>query len=169
MEKQETKWVKLIHESRAKLQELEFELESKSLEVTVLQCNVEEKDVEMGILKTQIRAKSEDIDTLQSQRDDIQQQLKEKDVHITAVSRELQHNRDKIEALTDDKQELTSQMISLEARFKEVEFFQNYYIQEVNQLRAELMNKVAEIDHLKKQQTDRAGEDTLPSTTPAGL
>ena len=169
MEEQEAKWLTLIHESRAKQQELEFELESKNSEVTLLHCNAEEKDVENGILKTQIRAKSEEINTLQIRGDDLQQQLKEKDIHITAISSELQHNRDKIEALTDDKQELASQMISLEARFKEVEFFQNHYSQEVDQLREELMDKVAEIDHLRKQQTDRLGADTVPSISPAGL
>ena len=166
MEEQEAKWLKLIHESRAKQLELEFELESKNSEVTLLHCNAEEKDVEIGILNTQIRAKEEEISTLQIQGDDLQQQLKEKDIHVTAISSEL---NDRIEALTDDKQELTSQMISLEARFKEVEFFQNHYSQEVDQLREELMNKVAEIDHLRKQQTDRVGADTLPSTSPAGL
>ena len=169
MEKQEAKWLKLMHESRAKQQELEFELESKNLEVTLLQCNAEIRDVEIVILKTQIRAREEEIGTLQSQGDDLQQQLKVKDIHITAISRELQCNQDKIEALTENKQELTSQLISLETRLKEVEFFQNHYSQEVDQLREELMNKVAEIDHLKKQQTDRKREETLPSTSPAGL
>ena len=167
MEEQEAKWLKLIHESRAKQQELQFELESKNSEVTLLHCNAEEKDVEIGILKTQVRAKSEEINTLQSQGEDLQ--LKEKDIHITAISSELRHNRDMIEALTDDKQELTSQIISLEARFKEVEFFQSHYSQEVDQLREELMNKVAEMDHLRKQQTDRVEADTLPSTFPGGL
>ena len=100
---------------------------------------------------------------------DLQQQLEEKNIDITAISSELQHNQDKIEAVTDDKQKLTSQMISLEARFKEVEFFRDHYSQEVDQLREELMNKVAEIDHLRKQQTDRVGADTVPSTSPAGL
>ena len=168
MEKQEAKWLKLMHESIAKQQELEFELESKNLEVTLLQCNAEVRDVEIVILKTQIRARKEkEIGTLQNQGDDFQQQLKVKDIHITAISSEC--NQDKIEALTENKQELTSQLISLETRLKEVEFFQNHYSQEVDQLREELMNKVAEIDHLKKQQTDRKGEDTLPSTSPAGL
>ena len=169
MEEQEAKWLTLIHESRAKQQELQLELESKNSEVTLLHCNVEEKDVEIGILKTQIRAKSEEISILQSQGDDLQQQLEEKNIDITAISSELQHNQDKIEAITDDKQKLTSQMISLEARFKEVEFFRDHYSQEVDQLREELMNKVAEIDHLRKQQTDRVGADTVPSTSPAGL
>ena len=166
MEEQEAKWLTLIHESRAKQQALELELESKNSEVTLLHCNIEEKDVEIGILKTQITAQSEEINTLQSQEDDLQQQLKEKNIRITAISSEY---HGKIEALTDDKQELTSQMISLEARFKEVEFFRNHHSQEVDQLREELMNKVAEIDHLRKQQTDRAGVDTLSSTSPAGL
>ena len=169
MEKEEAKWLKLIHESRAKQQELEFELESKNSEVTLLRCNAEERDVEIGILKTQITAKEEEINTLQSQGDDFQQQLKEKDIHMTAISSELQHNRDKIEAVTEDKQELTSQMISLEARFKEVEFVQNHYSQEVDQLREELMDKVAEINHLRRQQTDIISADTLPSTFPGGL
>ena len=88
---------------------------------------------------------------------------------MTAISSELQHNRDKIEAVTEDKQELTSQMISLEARFKEVEFVQNHYSQEVDQLREELMDKVAEINHLRRQQTDIISADTLPSTFPGGL
>ena len=169
MEELEAKWLKLINESRAKQQELEFELESNNLEVTILHCIAEEKDVEIGFLETQMRANSEEINTLKSQGVELQQQLKEKDIHITAISSELQHNRDNIEVLTDDKQELTSQMISLEARFKEVEFFRNHYSQEVDQLREELMDKKAEIDHLRKQQTDRAGVDTLPSTSPAGL
>ena len=42
-------------------------------------------------------------------------------------------------------------------------------MQEVDQLREELMNKEAEIDHLRRQQTDRIGADTLPSTSPVGL
>ena len=65
--------------------------------------------------------------------------------------------------------ELTSQMIFLETKFKEVEFFQNHYSQEIDQLREELMNKVAEIHHLRTQQMGRVGADTLPSTSPAGL
>ena len=64
---------------------------------------------------------------------------------------------------------LTNQMIFLEAKFKEVEFFQNHYNQEVDQLREELMNKVAEIHHLRTQQMGRVGADTLLSTSPASL
>ena len=91
-------------------------------------------------------------DALQHDREDLQQQLIAKDIQITTISRELQYNQDRIETLTDDKQQLTSHIDSLEARFREVEFLRDHYSHEVDQLRQELMEKIAEVDHLSKKQ-----------------
>ena len=147
----ETELSRLKHESGAKQQEKEFEL------------------------KAQIGAKSEEIEALQSQadalqhdREDLQQQLIAKDIQITTISRELQYNQDRIETLTDDKQQLTSHIDSLETRFREVEFLRDHYSHEVDQLRQELMDKIAEVDHLSKKQKDFVPVKALPPTSPAG-
>ena len=64
--------------------------------------------------------------------------------------------------------ELTSQMHVLEAKFKEGEFFRDHYSQEVDQLREELMDKILEIESLRKQLKDVVPADTFATTTPAG-
>ena len=95
----------------------------------------------------------------------LQQQLKEKDAKIAAISTE---SKNRIEMLTDEKQKLTNQNGELEARLEEVEFFRDIYSQESDQLRADLMDKIAEIDNLRKGQADMVPEGTFPLTLPAG-
>ena len=56
----------------------------------------------------------------------------------------------------------------LEAKFKEVEFFRDHYSQEVDQLREELMNRILEIESLRKQLKDVVPAGALPTTSPAG-
>ena len=136
---------RLIHETTAKQQEMELEL------------------------KAQMSTKSEKINTLQSQvdalqhdQDDHQQQLKEKDIQIASISSESQYKQYRIETLTADRQELTRQVHTLEAKLEEEKFFRDHYSQEVDQLREELMEKIVENENLTKQQTD-----TLPTTCPA--
>lgn len=116
-------------------------------------------------LKTQIRAKSDEINNLQIQACYLQQQLKEKDAKIAAISTE---SKNRIEMLTDEKQKLTNQNGELEARLGEVEFFRDIHSQESDQLRADLMDKIAEIDNLRKGKADMVPEGTFPLTLPPG-
>ena len=131
----ETQLSRLTHESTAKQQEIELEL------------------------KAQMRTKSEEINVLQSQadaiqcdQDDLQQQLKAKDLQITAISTELQHKEHKIETLTVKCNEMMAQINSLDAKLTKVEFLEGVSSQEVDQLREELMDKEVEIDYLRKEQ-----------------
>ena len=142
---------RLIHETTAKQQEMELEL------------------------KAQMSTKSEKINTLQSQvdalqhdQDDHQQQLKEKDIQIASISSESQYKQYRIETLTADRQELTRQVQTLEAKLEEEKFFRDHYSQEVDQLREELMEKIVENEYLTKQQKDVVQADTIPTTSPAG-
>ena len=142
---------RIIHETTAKQQKVEFEL------------------------KAQISTKSEKINTLQSQvnalqhdQDGLQKQLKERDIQIASISSELQHKQNRIETFTADRQELTRQVQTLEAKLEEEKFFRDHYSQEVDQLREELMDKIVENENLTKQQKDVVTADTVPTTCPAG-
>ena len=141
---------RIIHKTTAKQQKMELEL------------------------KAQISTKSEKINTLQSQvdalqhdQDDHQQQLKERDIQIASISSESQYKQSRIETLTADRQELTRQVHTLEAKLEEEKFFRDHYSQEVDQLREELMHKIVENEYLTKQQKDVVTADTLPTTCPA--
>ena len=90
-------------------------------------------------------------------RDDVQQQLKAKDI---AISSESQHNQHRIEALTDENKEMTARINSLEAKLVKVESLEGISSQEIDQLREELMDKEVEIDYLRKQRAY-----TTPTTT----
>ena len=147
-EEHEAELSRLTHESTAKQQEIEFEL----------QAQLRTRNEEMSILQSQ-------ADTLQCDKDDLQQQLKEKRIQITAISSEARH---RVEALTADMQKLTSQMDLLDTSHKEAEFYRDHYSQEVDQLREELMDRILEIEFLRKQLNDVVPADTLPTTTPAG-
>ena len=125
-EEHETELSKLMHESTAKQQEIEFELKAQA-------------------------------DAL---REDLQQQLKAKDLQITAISRESQHNQGRIDTLTDENKEMTTKIDSLNAKLVKLEFLKGVSSREVDQLREELMDKEVEIDFLRKDQ-----EYTTPTTT----
>ena len=131
-EEHEAELSRLTYESTAKQQEIELELKAQILQA----------------------------DALQRDRDDLQQQLTAKDIQITAISSELQHNQDRIEALTDKNREMTAQINSLENKFTKAEFLEGVFSQEVDQLREELMGKEVEIDYLRKEQAY-----TTPTTT----
>ena len=128
---------RLTHESKLKLQEIELELKAQ----------IGTKSEEIEILQSQ-------ADALQHDREDLQQLLKAK---FTVISKELQHNQDRVETLT-------SHIGSLEARFREVEFLRDHYSHEVDQLRKELMAKIAEVDQLRKEQEDMVPAKTHPPT-----
>ena len=93
-------------------------------------------------------------------REDLQQQLKAKDIEIIAIRRESQHNQDRSEALTDEKKEMAAQINFLEAKLVKLEFLEGVSSQVVDQLREELMDKEVEIDYLRKEQAH-----TTPTTT----
>ena len=147
-EMHEAELSRLTHESTAKQQEIEFELKAQ----------LRTRNEEMSILQSQ-------ADTLHCDKDYLQQQLKEKGIQITAISSEARH---RVEALTADMQELTSQMDLLDASHKEAEFYRDHYSQEVDQLREELMDRILEIEFLRKQLNDVVPADTLPTITPGG-
>ena len=90
------------------------------------------------------------------------------DIQIVSISSESQHKQNRIETLTADREELTSQMHILEAKFKEVEFFRDHYSQEVDHQREELMDKILEIESLRKQQKDVVPVNALQATALAG-
>ena len=121
-EKHEAEPSRLAHESKAKQQEIEFELKAQTLRA--------------------------DHD-----RDDLQQQLKAKDIHITAISSESQLNQHRIKVLTDENKEMTARINSLEAKLTKLEFLECVASQEVDQLREQTMDKEVEIDYLRKEQT----------------
>ena len=131
-EEHEAELSRLTHESTAKQQEIELELKAQILQA----------------------------DALQHDRDDLQQQLTAKDVKITAISSELQHNQNRIEALTDKNNEMTAEINSLEDKLVKLEFLEGASSQVVDQLREELMDKEVEIDYLRKEQAY-----TTPTTT----
>ena len=125
-EEHETELSKLMHESTAKQQEIEFELKAQA-------------------------------DAL---REDLQQQLKAKDLQITAISRELRHNQGQIDILTDENKEMTTKIDSLNAKLVKLEFLEGVSSQEVDQLRQDLMDREVEIDYLRNEQAH-----TIPTTT----
>ena len=116
-------------------------------------------------LKAQMRAKCDEISNLQIQACYLQQKLKEKDAQSAAISSE---SKNRIEMLMDEMQKLTNQNGELEARLGEVEFYRDIYSQESDQLRADLMDKIAEIDSLRKGQADMVPESTFRLTLPVG-
>ena len=142
---------RIIHETTVKQQKVEFELIAQ----------ISTKSEKINILQSQ-------VDALQHDQDDHQQQLKEKDIQIASISSESQYKQSRIEILTADRQELTRQVQTLEAKLEEEKFFREHYSQEVDQLREELMEKIVENEYLTKQQKDVVTADTLPTTTPAG-
>ena len=150
-EMHEAELSRLTHESTAKQQDIEFELKAQ----------LRTRNEEMSILRSQ-------ADALQCDKDDLQQQLKERDIQIASISSESQHKQNSIETLTAYTEELTSEMHVLEAKFMEVEFFRDHYSQEVDQLREELMDKILEIESLRKQQKGVVQADTFPTTSPTG-
>ena len=137
-------------ELRKMREEHEAELSRLTYESTTKQQNIE----------LELKAQILQADALQRNRDDLQQQLTAKDIQITAISSELQHNQDRIEALTDKNKEMTAQINSLENKFTKAEFLEGVFSQEVDQLREELMDKEVEIDYLRKEQAY-----TTPTTT----
>ena len=163
-------------EVRKKEEELRQVMEDHQVEVSRLihETTAKQQDVEFE-LKAQLSNKSETISTLQSQvdalqydQDDHQQQLKERDIQIASISSELQYKQSRIETLTADRQELTRQVHILEVKLEEEKFFQDHYSREVDQLREELMEKIVENEYLTKQQKDVVTADTLLTTSPAG-
>ena len=158
-------------EVRKKEEKLRQVKEDHQVEISriILESTAKQQKVEFE-LKAQISTKSEKINTLQSQvdalqhdQDGLQQQLKERDIQIASISSELQYKQNRIETFTADRQELTRQVQTLEAKLEEEKFFRDHYSQEVDQLREELMDKVVENEYLTKQQ-----RDTVPTTCPAG-
>ena len=135
---------------------LQLELESKNLEVTFLRCDGQEKDDEIATIKRhraeENKALQSQVDSLQIELRNLQQKVAEKENEIAAIINDSHSNQDRIETLEIEKQELTTQMESLEARYREVEFFQDTYSGEVDQLRDDLMDKELEIDFLRKEQ-----------------
>ena len=125
----------------------------------------------MEFVKALIRTKSEDINVLQCQadalqcdRDDLQQQLNAKDIHITAISSELQHKQHMIETLTDKNNEMMAKINSLEAKLVKLEFLEGVSSQEIDQLREDLMDKEVEIDYLRKEQAYTTSKTTATSS-----
>ena len=163
-------------EVREKEEELRQVKKDHQLEISRIIHKTTAKQQKMELeLKAQISTKSEKINTLQSQvdalqhdHDDHQQQLKERDIQIASISSELQQKQSRIETLTADRQELTRQVYTLEAKLEEEKFFRDHYSQEVDLLRDELMDKIVENEYLTKQQKDVVQADILPTTSPAG-
>jgi len=151
---------------------LQLELESKNLEVTFLRCDAKEKDDEIAAIKRHREEESKvlqsEVDSLQQDLGNLQQRLIEKDNEIAAIINASKCNQDRIKTLELEKQELTTQMKSLEAKCKEVEFFRDTYSWEVDQLRGDLMDKEVEIDLLRKQQVHIFPTSALSSYFPVG-
>ena len=148
---------------------LQLELESKNLEVTFLRCDGQEKDDEIATIKRhrteEKKALQSQVDSLQKELRNLQQKVAEKENEIATIINDSQCNQDRIETLELEKKELTTQKESLEARYGEVEFFRDIYSQEVDQLRDDLMDKVLEIDFLRKEQVQIM---PTPSSSPLG-
>ena len=132
----------------------------------------EEHEAELSRLAHESKAKQQEIEfELKAQiiqadalLDDLQQQLKAKDIHITAISSESQHNQHRIEALTDENKEMIARINSLEAEIVKLEFLEGVSSQEVGQLREELMDKEVEIDYLGKEQAYTSLSTTATSS-----
>ena len=125
----------------------------------------EEHETELSKLMHESTAKQQEIESeLKAQadalREDLKQQLKAKDLQITAISRESQHNQGRIDTLTDENKEMTTKINSLNTKLVKLEFLEGVFSREVDQLREELMDKEVEIDFLRKDQ-----EYTTPTTT----
>ena len=125
----------------------------------------DDHEAEPSRLTHESTAKQQEIEfELKSQidapREDLQQQLKAKDIEIVAIRRESQHNQDRSEALTDKNKEMAAQINFLEAKLVKLEFLEGVSSQVVDQLREELMDKEVEIDYLRKEQAY-----TTPTTT----
>ena len=108
-------------------------------------------------IEFELKAQIIQADKLQ---EDLQQQLKAKDIEIIAIRRESQHNQDRIEALTDQNKEMAAQINSFEDKLVKLEFLEGASSQVVDQLREKLMDKEVEIDYLRKEQAC-----TTPTTT----
>ena len=106
--------------------------------------------------------------SLQQDLRNLQEKVTEKGNEITAIVNDFQCNQDRIEALELEKNEMTTQMESLEARCREVEFFRDTYSWEVDQLRDDLMDKEVEIDFLRKEQVYMTPISTPASSSPVG-
>ena len=143
-EKHEAELSRLTHESTAKQEEIEFELNSQ--------------------IKTKSDVLQIQVDVLQHDREDLQLQLKAKDIKITAISSELQHDQHRIESLTDENNKMAAQINSLEAKLTKAEFLEGVSSQEIDKLREELMDKEVEIDYFRKQQRKEQAY-TTPITT----
>ena len=100
--------------------------------------------------------------SLQQDLRNLQEKVTEKGNEITAIVNDFQCNQDRIEALELEKNEMATQMESLEARCREVEFFRDTYSWEVDQLRDDLMDKEVEIDFLRKEQVYMTPISTQP-------
>ena len=131
----EAKLSRVLQESTTKQQQFELELKAQVRE-------------EISTMHTQVVA-------LQRDRDDLQHQLSSKS----------QQNQDKIETLTEENHEMTGHINFLEAKLTRVEFLESVHSQEVDQLREELMEKIAEIDHLRKKRKDIPADALSPSST----
>ena len=131
----EAKLSRVLQESTTKQQQFELELKAQVRE-------------EINTMHTQVVA-------LQRDRDDLQHQLSSKS----------QQNQDKIETLTEENHEMTGRINFLEAKLTRVEFLESVHSQEVDQLREELMEKIAEIDHLRKERKDIPADALSPSST----
>ena len=140
-----------------KEEELRKLREEHEAELSRLTC---ESTTKQQKIEFELKAQILQADALQRDRDDLQQQLTTKDVKITAISSELQHNQDRIEALTDKNNEMTAEINSLEDKLTKAEFLEGASSQVVDQLREELMDKEVEIDYLRKDQAH-----TTPTTT----
>ena len=149
-------------ESREEVRTKEEELRQVKEELSQMK---EEHEAELSKLTHESTAKQQEIEfELKAQadalREDLQQQLKAKDLQITAISRESQHNQGRIDTLTDENKEMTTKINSLNAKLVKLEFLEGVFSREVDQLREELMDKEVEIDFLRKDQ-----EYTTPTNT----
>ena len=149
---------------------LQLEPDSKNLEVTFLCCDAE--DDKIAAIKRhrekESKALQSQVDSLQQDLGNLHQKLIEKVNQIAAIINDCQCNQDRIETLELEKQELATQMKSLEAKCKEVELFWDTYSCEVDQLRDDLMDKEVEIDLLRKQQVHILPTFTSASSSAVG-
>ena len=148
-------------EVRTKEEELRKMREEHEAELSRLTCESTTKQQEIEL---ELKAQILQADALQHDRDDLQQQLTAKDVKITAISSELQHNQNRIEALTDKNNEMTAKINSLEDKLVKLEFLEGTSSQVVDQLREELMDKEVEIDYLRKEQAHTTLTTTATSS-----
>ena len=134
-----------VEESEA----LQSQVDSLQQDLENLHQRLTEKDDKIAAIKRhreeESKALQSQVDSLQQDLGNLQQRLTEKNDETAAIIIESQCNQDRIETLELEKQELTTKMESLEAKCK-VEFFRDTYSWEVDQLRGDLMDKIAEID-----------------------